>query len=147
MEIDRMPNAPVAIADAALARIALLILQGKSTKVRAYLGTMLPRSTPCAAIRQALAEEFSQMAFIEEALPWLAEPTLGAAVAAPTGDLLDRLRAAGNAGIPKRDCSAAELEAHASLVCERDVPTGGRPLTVVRLREFDARFNPFAGVD
>lgn len=136
------------IARRALARLALHAMQGEPNEARAYLGTMLPRSTPCVAIRKALAKALTPagLSFMDSALPWLGEGTLGE-VGAPAGELLDRLRTAGQAGIPRRECDAVELEALASEIAEHSVPTGGRPITIVRLREFDARFNPFAMPD
>lgn len=135
----------------ATARLLVLAMEGKPAKARAYLGTMLPRSTPCAEIRAMLAEEFTvaAMTFLDAALPWLAEETLDArpsVTASENGDARLILDAAGPNGVARSNLDPDQLAkiAENDELAEFDQPTGGRPRKMVRLKIHDVRYNPYA---
>lgn len=138
------------LSDNALARFTVLAMQGKSTKARGYLMTMLPKTTNPADVIAALKEDgFTDdaVAFMVRALPWLEEPALGVVnQGAYALDISKLLENAGPKGLP---ANSFEPGALAGLIddeeiAEFDEPTGGRPRKMVRLRKFDPRYNIWA---
>lgn len=134
------------LSDNAIARLVMLACQARPEDARAYLGTMLTRTTPCERIRNFLEERglsASAMAMLDESLPWLAGSTLGDAAGEPR-DVRAMLEVAKGAGVARRDLTPSEYAEVERDVAEFDQPTGGRPRKMVRLRAYDPRHNPFA---
>lgn len=138
------------LAEKAVSRVLLLAMQGKPAAARAYLATMLPKALRCDDIRtglqgHGLSDE--ALAFLDGALPWLAEPTLGENNGAKGAiNVRTVLDGAGGRGLPRSELDpikVAELIESGEAV-EFDQPTGGRPKRMVRLAEHDPRTNIWA---
>lgn len=139
--------------DKTIAALIVYAAAGDAEGARRHLGFTLARGSDLQPIRRKLEGHCTSDFYraVLSALPWLADDSFtvprpgGAAVpdAEPVG-ILERLRAAGTAGLPAKEIELRDTAIIGEAVALFDEPTGGRPRKMIRLREFDPRYNPFA---
>lgn len=144
--LDFVEKLAVPIVAAAMPKIIAFAIAGKPDEARRLAGFMVRRGADMGPIREQVREACAPqyVETIMAALPWLADATFDPRPPAPdpaSRDLAAELDAAGPKGIP---AAGLDLAALGDSVATFDLPTGGRPRKMVRLKAHDVRFNPFA---
>lgn len=140
------------IPSTAIDRIILFCAKGAAADVPGYLKNILARDSELAPVRVRIEAvcrpEYA--ALILGALPWLADekfmPRQPKSVpeATPRPDAMTRLLAARGDGLPIKDFDEDELQALGANAARFTKATGGRPVKMVRLAQYDPMLNPFA---